>query len=298
LIGLESKAKKPDFDKIKDYRAQIVDLNISIEDLKDSLVNEILGTDVKNAASELGDALVDAFTRGEDAAKSWGDTVKKMIFEAVLNSIKLTVFQTAIQPVIDYLDAKTREFNERQVQIAELERYLSRSRGIHNDARLEKIKELKDTPFLTPEDIDNLEKLSDDAYLNSLEGEKILRDMAERLGITDGSTPDGIRGEIKAITEDTARRLEGLLNAVREISVANTGYLSELVRVSQDYGFQSTGYLTRLAESNEAIQGYAGQSLTHLVNIDSNTKGQLDILTNLLVASGSQGGKGLKVYIG
>jgi len=163
---------------------------------------------------------------------------------------------------------------------------------------LEAIKELKDTPFLTPEDIDNLEKLSDDAYLNSLEGEKILKDMAKRLGITDGSTPDGIRGEIKAITEDTARRLEGLLNAVREISVANTGYLSELVRVSQDYGFQSTGYLTRLAESNEAIQGYAGQSLTHLVNIDSNTKGQLDILTNLLVASGSQGGKGLKVYVG
>ena len=131
---------------------------------------------------------------------------------------------------------------------------------------------------------------------------RVIREAAKGQGFdlftNESERPDGIRGEIKGIQEDTARRLEGLLNAVREISVANTGYLSELVRVSQDYGFQSTGYLTRLAESNEAIQGYAGQSLTHLVNIDSNTKGQLDILTNLLVASGSQGGKGLKVYIG
>jgi hypothetical protein len=67
---------------------------------------------------------------------------------------------------------------------------------------------------------------------------------------------------------------------VREISVNNNGQLS------------------RLADSNEMIQGYAGQSLTHLMNIDTNTKGQLDLLTSLLVSSSTQGAKGLKVYVG
>ena len=114
--------------------------------------------------------------------------------------------------------------------------------------------------------------------LKVIEKQNAVNKFLEDYGIDLGTaTEEGIRSEIQTIQEPTARRLEGLINTIRETGVNNNTVLN------------------RLAQSNEMIQGYAGQSLTHLVNIDTNTKAQLDLLTSLVV-KGNQGAA-LKVQV-
>jgi tape measure domain-containing protein len=86
--------------------------------------------------------------------------------------------------------------------------------------------------------------------------------------------------EIKGVTEDTARRLEGLMNSIRETGVLNLGNAMSLV------------------ESNRAIQAYSAQSLSMLVSIDMTTKDQLkDFRSVMATATGTLGGSALKVVM-
>jgi hypothetical protein len=84
---------------------------------------------------------------------------------------------------------------------------------------------------------------------------------------------------IQALTEDTGRRLEGLINSIRETSVISMGRTRELV------------------ESSQMIQGYAAQSLGHLRNIDMTTAAQLTLFNEIMTSTAGVGGKGMKVYI-
>lgn len=302
LIALENEAKNPDDSKLKEYDAQVVELQNSLEDLKDSLINEILSDDVRSAADELGDSIVSAFERGESAAEAWGKTLKQIIFDAILESVKLDAIQEIIAPVIEYIQSRTKEwigdqqsvdeiaenydrqitaiFNRSDLNFAEKAREATRLNKERLDA-LAASKDIPDSQLLSDDQLAELQRLAEESERNAQPIFDFLEDFYKKIGLdADSAERGGIRGEIKGIQEDTARRLEGLLNSVREISVHNNGYLR------------------RLADSNEMIQGSARQSLTHLSNIDGNTKGQLDLLTSLLVSSGTQGAKGLKVYVG
>lgn len=95
-------------------------------------------------------------------------------------------------------------------------------------------------------------------------------------GTTDTSA--GISKGIQALTEDTGRRLEGLINSIRETSVMNMGNTKQLV------------------ESSQMIQGYAAQSLGHLRNIDMTTSEQLKLLNSVVFSGHSKGGAGIKTF--
>lgn len=89
----------------------------------------------------------------------------------------------------------------------------------------------------------------------------------------------GISKAIQGVTEDTARRLEGLINSIRETSVINMGDTKKIV------------------ESNAMIQGYAAQSLSELRQVNTNLATQIGIFNEWTASASGTGGKGLKVYI-
>lgn len=83
MIRQEGAKKKSDQGKISDWQNQINQINRSIIDLKDNLVKDVLQTDLSSFATKIGDALVDAFGRGANAAKDLekvaGDVLKNML---------------------------------------------------------------------------------------------------------------------------------------------------------------------------------------------------------------------------
>lgn len=76
MIRQEGAKKKSDQGKISDWQNQINQINRSIIDLKDNLVKDVLQTDLSSFATKIGDALVDAFGRGANAASGISNSSK------------------------------------------------------------------------------------------------------------------------------------------------------------------------------------------------------------------------------
>lgn len=105
MIAAEDAKKKTDKDKITEWQNQINDLNNSIQDTIESIAKDVLQTDAKSFADDLGNALVEAFGKGEDAATAFGDTVNKVIKDAVLNQLKKQFLEKQLQGALDTLYA-------------------------------------------------------------------------------------------------------------------------------------------------------------------------------------------------
>ena len=100
------------------------------------------------------------------------------------------------------------------------------------------------------------------------------------INVKDAASSDkSLTKSIQGVTQDEARILEGLMNAIRETGVINMGNTAKLV------------------ESSQAIQAYAAQSLGHLRNIDMTTASQLTLFNKLLSPSGTSNLNGLRVVI-
>ena len=94
-IREEEDKKKTDNDRIKEWKEQIEEINQTIEDNKDKAVDAIFGEDLQSAIENFADAYAEAWTNGEDKAKSAKDTVKKMMQQMVTESIKSAIQSSA-----------------------------------------------------------------------------------------------------------------------------------------------------------------------------------------------------------
>lgn len=78
-IELEEKKKKTDKDKLADYQKQIEELGQKMADVINEMMEDIIGSTSEDLAKQLGDAFIDAFSQGEDAAQAWGDKVNDIV---------------------------------------------------------------------------------------------------------------------------------------------------------------------------------------------------------------------------
>lgn len=90
-IKEEKDKKKTDWDRIKEWEGQIDEINALIEDNKEKAVDAIFGEDLKSAINNFADAYANAWTSGEDKAKSAKDVVKNMMRQMVTESIKAAI---------------------------------------------------------------------------------------------------------------------------------------------------------------------------------------------------------------
>lgn len=100
----EESKKKTDSGKVADYKEQYAQLERDIQDMMDEITNDILQTDAKTFAGELGDALVQAFGKGEDAAKAFDDVVNNVMRNAVLNQLKKRFLEQQLQGALEGLE--------------------------------------------------------------------------------------------------------------------------------------------------------------------------------------------------
>lgn len=216
IIAEESK-KDTDHDRIKDWQENIADLDRQIADMFDEISNDILQTDAKTFADQLGDALVEAFSKGEDASESFAKTVDDVMKNAVLNQLKKRFLEEQLQGALDQLEAQMGWWNGDDFVFDGLTQE-------EQDRFKDKIKDISDT------------------FSKALD---VYKDLFKDLEDTDDTA---LSGSIKGVSEETASTLAGYINAIRiGQAESNAAVRQQLIYLSEiSYNTSFCRYLQRL----------------------------------------------------
>ena len=181
----EESKKKTDHDRVNDFKEQYAELGRQIEDMIDEISNDLLQTNAKDFANELGDALVEAFGKGEDAAKAMETTVNSVLKNLVLNQLKKRFLENQLQGALDKLE---------------------KDMGYWNG---------DDFVFdgLTQAEIDRFKSAVGAASSNFNQALKQYEEIFKDMGLDD--TDESLTGAAKGISEESANILAGQMNAIR-----------------------------------------------------------------------------------
>lgn len=100
-IDAEGGKKKGDKGKIEEWKRKIEELRGQALEIVNKMVEDIIGGTSDEIADKLGDAFIEAFKKGEDAAKAWGgkvndivaDILKRMLIQEYLQKPVAKVFE-------------------------------------------------------------------------------------------------------------------------------------------------------------------------------------------------------------
>lgn len=182
MMQKEIDKKKTDQGKVNDYKSQIASINAQIEDIQNNIIKNILQTDAQSAAAKLGDALVEAFSKGEDGAKAMRDVANDMFKDIVKNALNMKL-EKAMQPILNDM-LKAIGYNEDGT-------------GSFVGLSSSQMEEFR-------------QRIADAGKF----GQDFINQYAELFQGLDSST-NGLKGDIKGVSEKTAGALESQINAIR-----------------------------------------------------------------------------------
>ncbi len=191
MINTENSKKKSDKNKVADYKSQIQSINEAVATLQEGIVNDVLQTDVVDAAKRIGDALVENFGRSEDQIKSLEEAANDMIKNLLRNQLNLAL-QNRMKPILDQLLAAS-GFN-------------ADGTGTFTGLTPEQIEAFKAQVLAAGQDMQSFL----DGYASIFGGLEGLE-----------TTAQGLKGDIKGMSERTAGALEAQINAMR-VNQANS----------------------------------------------------------------------------
>lgn len=99
ILAAEEDKKKSDREKVEDYKQTIKELEYEIRYYTETLASELYSIDLKDWASQIGDALVEAWLKGEDAAKAYKNTVADVMRDVVKSWVQQQYIEKAMQQV-------------------------------------------------------------------------------------------------------------------------------------------------------------------------------------------------------
>lgn len=106
----KKKDRKRDRAKEAQLEEQIREEGYKAKKAFDDIIEEIIGTDLRGLADKLGDALIEAFARGEDAAKAWGSSVN----DIVKGMLRRILIQQLIEaPLLKVVEEFKQKWNSR-----------------------------------------------------------------------------------------------------------------------------------------------------------------------------------------
>ncbi|WP_291118364.1 tape measure protein [Empedobacter sp. UBA7248] len=185
MIQNEEKKKKTDRNKINEWKDAISSIDRQIIETQENIANDILQTSAKELASTLGDALAEAFGKGEDAAKSFEKVANDVLKNAVLNQLKKRFIEEELKKALDQL--------EKDMGVDE-KGWNGLSPEEQQDFR-DRIKEISQNFQGT------LEQYSD-----------LFKDLVD-------PNENSLSGAIKGVSEETASLIAGQVNAMRLLIV-------------------------------------------------------------------------------
>lgn len=175
-IAAEKDKKKTDWDKITDWEEQMKDIDTQMKDMELQMLETLAGTDVKSAIDEFADALVDAYCKGEDAAKALGEVTKNVMKKAVVEAIKRQFLAQEINKAVLYLGEAMKDGELDASEKAKFESMVNAAGEATNKA---------------------LESVGD--WIKDIDQE---------------TTEDPMTGAVKAMSEETGGIVAGRLNAM------------------------------------------------------------------------------------
>lgn len=249
--------KKTDNSVVNDYNRQIEEMKISIRDFAEEAAKDIYGIDLNGWASQIGDALVDAFAKGEDAAEAFDRAVADIMRSVVKSIIATEVIAPAMEKLRDYLFGDNGVFANYKTG-GDFRLSAQDAAGL-----ADRLKNMKGS-------VEDAKDIYD--YINELSG--------GMLDETD-KAKSGLSAGIQSVTEDTADLLASYLNATRADVSEQTHVLwprllddmlpqMNIIAQSQlDYQRQIAENTMRNAVAAEAIQ----ESTTKLVKLNESMEG-------------------------
>lgn len=106
-LASEEGKKKSSQSSINDYKNQIAELKIEIREFAESVAESLYGIDLKGWASELGDALFDAWKSGEDGAEAFRNKVGDIMGDVMNEVLKVRILEPAMERIQDLLFGKS-----------------------------------------------------------------------------------------------------------------------------------------------------------------------------------------------
>lgn len=244
MAAAEDAKKNTDYDKVKEYQQQQQEAE---DEFKNSLLDMLdeLVSSTEDWASAMGDAIRSAFQNGENAARSFRNTVKTMIGDVVENMLEMAILQPLIESAIqdwtnqDYLrekyTTKSKDKDGNTIDVFDSEGYTEELlKNINNSAKAEDF-------YKTMIGIGN----------TLIDTENALPDFLQE-ALWYNSDAQSLSGGIESITEDTARRLEALSNS-------QLGALLNIQSILQNYiggnGMYSSSPMANIQSTVALIQG-------------------------------------------
>ncbi|KUJ56452.1 tape measure protein [Chryseobacterium aquaticum] len=237
----ESQKKKADQEKIAGFTQQINDINIQIQTIVDDFQKSITTKDFKDLSQKIADALIDAFGKGEDAAAAFDKVVNDVMRNAVANALRIKILEPAVKSMVESLyksmgfggqsgatTEQTNLMNNYKAAIAEIDNKLKSANALvavdlnslkkYYQELLKKLETEIGTNAmsgsfdgLTPEEREKIKALG----LTAMQQYTAALQQYEDLFGGAAENAQGLKGDIKGITEKTAGALEAQFNAVR-----------------------------------------------------------------------------------
>lgn len=188
----EEGKKKSDAGKIQDYKNQLAELNEQIAYFVEDLTKDLYGIDFQDWASQISDALTEAFANGEDAAQAFDNVVNNIMRSVANNILKNLVIQPMFEKLQDKLFGEKGLFKE----FTDIQDNGAVAAGAIKDF------------------FDNEGKAMIDASQSFLEA--FDKATGGALTATGESSTSGLTKGIQGVTEDTANLLGSYLNSIRQ----------------------------------------------------------------------------------
>lgn len=245
MIAAERDKKHTDNNKIRDWQNSIEDIYAQMDELYDNLKTNLVG-DFRSVAEQLGDAIAEAFQKGEDAAEAWGESVNEIVAEIVQNFLVQKLIEPKVQEILDQMfeaatpktnaaAAAKEKINSLQEEYAKLlqeqasgftsveQIHYWRKRKEELEKQIAELqKQYKELNAAAEGEVPNITQDIIDKTLGSLTelGDEVLNNPAwdmlkELLQGASGDTMSGLQKGIEGLSEETGQALEALLNSMR-----------------------------------------------------------------------------------
>ena len=253
MIAAEKDKKKSDSDKIHEYEKQLEENMKVLKEMKESLIEQLGGfgseANYKAAAQAFADTWFDAYKEGSNALDALNEKFEEYIQNLIKKQLMLRVAQKYLKPLLEMVDKSLEE---------------------GSDQELAAINKLGDSTM----------KQLEEAFKNVTDSIGFVSKAKDNLS--------GLQQGIQAVTETTAKSLEGLLNGMRyylatqqaDVRIIRDTLLERLGTIAQQQAGGSSNIMVDLLQ----------QQVEYMKRLSSNFE-------SVMKAGHSKGGYGLRVFL-
>lgn len=157
-IRNEDAKKKTDHGQIAEWERKIQELGEEANKIINEIVEEIIGGSAADLANELGDAFIEAFRAGENAAEAWGKKVDDIVADVIKRMLVSKFLEEPLGEIFD--DYKSKWFKDGEP--ADIDAIMESMNGFANDLNSvgDEFQAIWD---VLPDSIKNLITVTDDA---------------------------------------------------------------------------------------------------------------------------------------